>query len=94
MDPRRTRILAGSLALLSAGLVAGEDKEIKRLQACRSVLEEMAKERPLRVAPDVASFLLFGMMNWTYTWYDPKRDGTAADLAEAVRGIFLKGVLA
>jgi AcrR family transcriptional regulator len=68
--------------------------ELRRryVRLVRGVLEELAKERPLRVAPDIAAFLLFGMMNWTYTWYDPKRDGTAADLADAVRGIFLKGV--
>jgi len=40
----------------------------------------------------VATFLLFGMMNWVYTWYDSKRDGTPADIARAVQEIFLSGM--
>ncbi len=40
----------------------------------------------------VATFLLFGMMNWVYTWYDSKRDGTPADIARAVQEIFLNGM--
>ena len=37
-------------------------------------------------------FLLFGMMNWVYTWYDEKRDGSPADVARAVQEIFLSGM--
>lgn len=70
--------------------------ELRRryVRLVRGVLEELGRERPLRVPPDIAVFLLFGMMNWMYTWYDPKRDGTAADLAAAVRGVFVEGILA
>ena len=39
----------------------------------------------------VATFSLFGMMNWIYTWYQPKRDLplAAVDRANAAASIFL-----
>jgi AcrR family transcriptional regulator len=36
---------------------------------------------------------LFGMMNWIYTWYNAKIDGSAKELAEQMSQIFLNGVL-
>ena len=41
----------------------------------------------------IAALSLFGMMNWIYTWYDPRLDGDAAALAGQMSGIFLHGVL-
>jgi AcrR family transcriptional regulator len=35
---------------------------------------------------------LFGMMNWIYTWYNPRVDGGAAELAREMGDIFLKGI--
>jgi len=40
-----------------------------------------------------ATFSLFGMMNWIYTWYRPDRDGNADELAESMTHIFLRGCL-
>lgn len=60
----------------------------------RGILDELGREHVLRDVPtSVAVFVLFGMMNWMYTWYDPARDGSAADLGRAVKGIFLHGLL-
>jgi TetR/AcrR family transcriptional regulator, cholesterol catabolism regulator len=42
----------------------------------------------------LAVLSLFGMMNWIYTWYNPKIDPGAAECAEAMAGIFLQGILA
>ena len=36
---------------------------------------------------------LFGMMNWFYTWHNPRIDANAKALAEEMSGIFLYGVL-
>ena len=36
---------------------------------------------------------LFGMMNWIYTWHNPKVDGEADDLSRQMSQIFLNGVL-
>lgn len=41
-----------------------------------------------------ATFALFGMMNWIYTWYRPDRDGGADELAESMVHVFLRGCLA
>ena len=60
----------------------------------RGILDELGKEHVLRDVPSsVAVFVLFGMMNWMYTWYDPERDGSAADLGRAVKDIFLHGLI-
>jgi len=39
----------------------------------------------------VAAFTLFGMMNWMYTWYDPKGPVSASALADTITGLFLNG---
>jgi AcrR family transcriptional regulator len=36
---------------------------------------------------------LFGMMNWIYTWHNPRVDGDASELARQMSHIFLNGVL-
>ncbi|HEX9760037.1 MAG TPA: TetR/AcrR family transcriptional regulator [Candidatus Acidoferrales bacterium] len=48
--------------------------------------------RARRINPRVAVLSLFGMMNWIYTWHNPKVDPQAARLAETITGIFLEGV--
>ena len=35
---------------------------------------------------------LFGMMNWLYTWYKPRIDPDAEELARQISDIFLRGV--
>jgi AcrR family transcriptional regulator len=45
------------------------------------------------VNPRVASFALFGMINWLYTWYHPERDVGAERMARDMTRIFLNGFL-
>ncbi|MGH7163430.1 MAG: TetR/AcrR family transcriptional regulator [Planctomycetota bacterium] len=78
------------------GEYADQVGEMKRryVRLVRGIVEELGRERPLKsVDPAIAAFLLFGMMNWMYTWYDPQRDGSAAELARAMHEVFLGGVL-
>lgn len=49
--------------------------------------------RARRITPRVAVLSLFGMMNWIYTWHDPRKDPSAAELARNMSEIFLSGVL-
>jgi AcrR family transcriptional regulator len=44
-----------------------------------------------RVNRHVAAYALFGMMNWIYTWYDPKGPVGVEELAEAICKLFLNG---
>ncbi|MFQ5849865.1 MAG: TetR/AcrR family transcriptional regulator [Candidatus Binatia bacterium] len=46
-----------------------------------------------RMDPRVASFSLFGMMNWIYTWYQPKRDLPLPELIEQMLRIYFFGIL-
>jgi hypothetical protein len=35
---------------------------------------------------------LFGMMNWIYTWYNPRQDGGASRMARDMGNIFFQGI--
>ena len=41
----------------------------------------------------VAAFSLFGMMNWIYNWYNPRKDVDVAGLSRNITRIFLSGFL-
>jgi len=75
----------------------GEDVgELRRryVRLVRGIIEEIAVENGRRVVPtSTAVFLLFGMMNWMYTWYDRTRDGEPDEIARQIRTIFLNGFL-
>jgi TetR/AcrR family transcriptional regulator, cholesterol catabolism regulator len=45
------------------------------------------------VSSRVAALSLFGMMNWVYTWHNPRRDAAAPELAEQMADVFLRGLL-
>ena len=42
----------------------------------------------------LAVLSLFGMMNWIYTWHNPRVDANAQELADQMGDIFLKGICA
>lgn len=44
--------------------------------------------------PRIATYALFGMMNWIYTWYDPKGPVSPEALAEHFAQLFLTGAAA
>ena len=59
-----------------------------------ALLEEIAREhRVSGVDLKVATFSLFGMMNWIYNWYNPRKDVNVAGLAQNITRIFLSGLL-
>ncbi|MEK6299478.1 MAG: TetR/AcrR family transcriptional regulator [Acidobacteriota bacterium] len=59
-----------------------------------ALLEEIAREhRVSGVDLRVATFSLFGMMNWIYNWYDPRKDVDVAGLSNNITRIFLSGLL-
>ena len=45
-----------------------------------------------RMNPRVAVLSLFGMMNWIYTWHNPKVDPSPVSIADTMAEIFLEGV--
>ncbi len=42
----------------------------------------------------VATYALFGMMNWIYNWYDPRGKLSVNDLVDNITRLFLNGFLA
>lgn len=62
-------------------------------QLCRGLVEALKVERSTGANTRVAVLSLFGMMNWIYTWYKPRMDVDAAELARQMGDIFLRGVL-
>lgn len=72
-------------------------REIARIkrdyyQTCRELLDRYKKEKGLEFDSRTAVLSLFGMMNWIYTWYNPRLDGKADRLAADMSNIFFKGI--
>jgi AcrR family transcriptional regulator len=72
-------------------------REIARIkreyyQTCRELLDRYKKEKGLEFDSRTAVLSLFGMMNWIYTWYNPRLDGKAERLAQEMSNIFFKGI--
>jgi AcrR family transcriptional regulator len=74
---------------------ASEVAAIKReyYRICVGLLDELKKERGLEFSTRIAVLSLFGMMNWIYTWHNPRVDADADALAREMGEIFLRGVL-
>jgi len=59
-----------------------------------NLLSEIARQRKLEsVDVRVATFALFGMMNWSYNWYNPRKDLDVAELSAQMTRLFLRGFL-
>jgi AcrR family transcriptional regulator len=59
----------------------------------RKVLEEVQESTHNKQPVDltVATYALFGMMNWIYNWYDPQGKLKVHDLAQHLTHLFLGG---
>jgi AcrR family transcriptional regulator len=60
---------------------------------CVGLLDELKRERGLQFSTRIAVLSLFGMMNWIYTWHNPRVDGNAEQMAREMSDIFLRGVM-
>ena len=74
--------------------VLGKKEKYARL--ARRILREMQESEPVNARIDltVATYALFGMMNWIYNWYDPGGKLTVRELIDNVTRLFLTGFLA
>jgi len=88
------KVLSHESEVLRNGF-ATEVAAIKReyYRICISLLDELKRERGLQVSTRIAVLSLFGMMNWIYTWHNPRTDADAEQLAREMGDIFLRGVL-
>jgi AcrR family transcriptional regulator len=67
-------------------------KKRQYTELCIQILTDIAPDKA-HVSPRVAAYSLFGMMNWIYNWYKPDRDPPAAELADQITQLFMRGYL-
>ncbi len=72
-----------------------EVRAIKReyYRICLGLVEDLVRARGVEFSGRIAVLSLFGMMNWIYTWHNPRVDADAGALARQMSDIFLNGVL-
>jgi TetR/AcrR family transcriptional regulator, cholesterol catabolism regulator len=71
--------------------VAAIKREYYRI--CIGLLDDLKRERALQFSTRIAVLSLFGMMNWIYTWHNPRVDADPAEIAREMGDTFLHGVL-
>jgi TetR/AcrR family transcriptional regulator, cholesterol catabolism regulator len=74
---------------------ASEVAAIKRqyYRICVGLMDDLKRERGLEFSTRLAVLSLFGMMNWIYTWHNPRVDADADQIAREMSEIFLRGIL-
>ncbi len=59
---------------------------------CLGLVDDYKLETGLEFSSRTAVLTLFGMTNWIYTWYNPRIDAGASELARQMGDIFLQGI--
>jgi len=72
--------------------VASIKREYYRI--CVDLLDKLKAAKGLEFNSRVAVLSLFGMMNWIYTWHNPRVDADALELTREMGDMFLHGVCA
>ena len=89
------KVLSHEAEALKNGF-ASEVAAIKReyYRICVGLLDDLKRDRGLQFSTRIAVLSLFGMMNWIYTWHNPRVDAEAASIAQEMGDVFLRGVMA
>jgi AcrR family transcriptional regulator len=89
------KVLSHEAEVLKNGFAA-EVAAIKReyYRICVGLLDELKRDRGLQFSTRIAVLSLFGMMNWIYTWHNPRVDADATSIAREMGDVFLRGVMA
>lgn len=88
------KVLSHEAEVLKNGFgseIAGIKREYYRI--CVGLLDDLKRERGLQFSTRIGVLGLFGMMNWIYTWYNPRVDADAEHIAGEMGDIFMRGVL-
>jgi AcrR family transcriptional regulator len=93
-NPASMKVLSHEADALNNGF-ASEVAAIKReyYRICVGLLDDLKRERGLQFTTRIAVLSLFGMMNWIYTWHNPRVDADAAPLAREMSDMFLRGLV-
>jgi len=87
------KVLSHEAEVLKNGFGA-EIAAIKReyYRICVGLLDDFKLAKRLEFCSRMAVLSLFGMMNWIYTWYNPRVDADAEELSRGMGDIFLQGI--
>jgi len=87
------KVLSHEAEVLKNGF-GSEIAAIKReyYRICVGMLDDFKLAKRLDFSSRMAVLSLFGMMNWIYTWYNPRVDADAAILSRGMGDIFLCGI--
>lgn len=102
--PKAMKVLSHEDDVLRNGYGA-ELAAIKRdyYRTCVALVDDLVRAEGLNPVRDQAAaslgigtrtavMALFGMMNWLYTWYNPRVDPDAGTLAQEIGNVFLRGL--
>jgi TetR/AcrR family transcriptional regulator, cholesterol catabolism regulator len=87
------KVLSHEAEVLKNGFateLAATKREYYRI--CVGLLDDLKRECDLDFSTRLAVLSLFGMMNWIYTWHNPRVDADAESIAREMGDIFLRGV--
>jgi TetR/AcrR family transcriptional regulator, cholesterol catabolism regulator len=87
------KVLSHEAEVLKNGFaaeLAATKREYYRI--CVGLLDDLKREHKPDFSTRLAVLSLFGMMNWIYTWHNPRVDADAAEIAQEMGDIFLRGV--
>jgi AcrR family transcriptional regulator len=92
--PHEMKVLVRETESLPEGLAAEvEEKKRRYYQRCHDILRELDGGKSGEEELRLATLALFGMLNWTHSWYRPERDGSPDRLSERMLALFLHGFL-
>ena len=86
------KVLSHEADSLSGDFRARVNARKRRLNEIAMEILGQLESRP-EMDPRIATFALFGMMNWLYNWYRPERDVPVEQLVEQMNQLFLGGFL-
>jgi AcrR family transcriptional regulator len=94
-NEKAMKVLSHEAEVLKNGFGA-EIAAIKReyYRICVRLLDDFKVAKRLEFSSRMAVLSLFGMMNWIYTWYNPRVDADAEYLSRGMGDIFLHGISA
>jgi AcrR family transcriptional regulator len=94
-NQKAMKVLSHEAEVLKNGFGA-EIAAIKReyYRICVGLLDDFKAAKRLEFSSRMAVLSLFGMMNWIYTWYNPRVDADAEGLSRAMGDMFLRGISA
>lgn len=58
----------------------------------REIVDEISAGSARKLDSDMAALALFGMLNWVYMWYNPRRHRDLKHIEEQLSAIFIDGI--